>query len=88
MASPSYTMVLNDARLKDRVKNPNSIVNLNGLGILEIMSSPSTMYKWMIQQSHKMSKNMLFLQDKGKLPKEDLANVYLFPNKQSFRNHL
>ncbi len=33
-------MVLDDVRLKDRVKNPDSIVNLDGLGILEIMSSP------------------------------------------------
>jgi len=57
-------MVVDDARLKDRVKNPYSIVNLDGLDILEIMSSPSTMYKWMIQQSHEMSKNMLFLQGK------------------------
>jgi heme oxygenase len=64
MASFSYTMVVDDARLKDRVKNPYSIVNLDGLDILEIMSSPSTMYKWMIQQSHEMSKNMLFLQGK------------------------
>jgi hypothetical protein len=39
MASPSYTMVLDDVGLKDKVKNPNSIVNLDGLGILEIMSS-------------------------------------------------
>jgi hypothetical protein len=39
MASLNYTMVLDDARLKDRVKSLDSIVNLDGLGILEIMSS-------------------------------------------------
>ncbi len=32
-------MVLDDARLKDRAKSLDSIVNLDGLGILEIMSS-------------------------------------------------
>jgi hypothetical protein len=64
MAIPNYTMVLDDARLTNKVKDPDSIVNLDGLGILEIMSSISTMCKWMIQQSHKMSKNMLFLQGK------------------------
>jgi len=46
MASLNYTMVLDDVGVKDRVKSPNSIVNLDGLGILEIMSSPqSTMYQ-------------------------------------------
>jgi len=40
MASTNYTMVLNDARLKDRVKSLDSILNLDGLGIFEIMSSP------------------------------------------------
>jgi hypothetical protein len=39
MASLSYTMVLDDVGPKDKVKNQNSIVNLDGLGILEIMSS-------------------------------------------------
>jgi hypothetical protein len=39
MASLNYTMVLDDARLKYRVKSLDSIVNLDGLGILEIMSS-------------------------------------------------
>jgi hypothetical protein len=33
-------MVLDDAGLKDRVKSPNSIINLNGPRILEIMLSP------------------------------------------------
>jgi hypothetical protein len=32
--------VLDDARLKDRVKSLDSIVNLDDPGILEIMSSP------------------------------------------------
>ncbi len=32
-------MVLDDARLKNRVKSLDSIVNLDGIGILEIMSS-------------------------------------------------
>ncbi len=32
-------MVLDDVGLKNKVKNPNFIVNLDGLGILEIMSS-------------------------------------------------
>jgi hypothetical protein len=40
MVSSSYTMMLDDARLKNRVKSPDSIVNLDGLGILKIMSSP------------------------------------------------
>jgi hypothetical protein len=40
MASTNYIMVLNDARLKDRVKSLDSILNLDGLGIFEIMSSP------------------------------------------------
>jgi len=40
MASTNYTMVMNDARLKDRVKSLDSIFNLDGLGIFEIMSSP------------------------------------------------
>ncbi len=33
-------MVLDDAGLENRVKNPNSIINLDGLGILKIMSNP------------------------------------------------
>jgi hypothetical protein len=40
MASPSYTMVLDNVGLKDKVKSLNSFVNLDGLGIFEIMSSP------------------------------------------------
>jgi hypothetical protein len=40
MASPSYTMVLDDVGLKDKVKSPDSIVNLDAPGIFEIMSSP------------------------------------------------
>jgi hypothetical protein len=39
MASLGYTMVLDGARLKDRVKSLNSIVNLDGPMILEIMLS-------------------------------------------------
>ncbi len=32
-------MVLDDVGLKDKVKNPISIINLDGLGILEIISN-------------------------------------------------
>jgi len=39
MASSSYTMVLDDVGLKDRVKSLDSIINLDGLGIFKIMSS-------------------------------------------------
>jgi hypothetical protein len=41
MASPSYTMVLDDVELKDKVKSLDSIVNLDGPKILKIMSSPN-----------------------------------------------
>jgi hypothetical protein len=40
MASLNYTRVLDDARLKNKVKSTNSIINLDGLGIFELMSSP------------------------------------------------
>ncbi len=33
-------MVLDDAGLKDKVKSPNSIVNLDGPEIHEMMSNP------------------------------------------------
>jgi hypothetical protein len=39
MASSNYIMVLDDARLKDRAKRLDSIVNLDGPRIFEIMSS-------------------------------------------------
>jgi hypothetical protein len=41
MASPSYTMVLDDTGLQDKVKSLDSIVNLDGPKILKIMSSPN-----------------------------------------------
>jgi hypothetical protein len=40
MAGPRYIMALDDARLINRVKSPNSIVDLDGPRILKIMSSP------------------------------------------------